>query len=637
MMFRMLTFLTVFVALVLPASAQSYRETPSFVEDVASGKLPAIGQRLPAEPLAVDFDALGIRPGKPGGNIRILLGKQKDIRMMVVYGYARLVGYDNNLKLKPDILKDIEVEDGRIFTLHLRPGHKWSDGHPFTSEDFRYRWEDVINNKELVRGGVPRLLKSGDEPAKFEVIDELTVRYTFKEPNPNLIPALAGARPLYLYMPSHYLKKFHARYRPADELKEEAKKRKQKNWARMHRRVSRQYRPENPDMPTLQPWYNSTHPPAELFVFKRNPYFHRVDPVGRQLPYIDAVKVGMGSTGLVPTKAGAGETDLQGRYIRFDNYTFLKASTRLHPMSVRLWETAKGSQIALFPNMNASDDVWRKVLRDVRVRRALSLAIDRHEINQVVYYGLARPSSNTVLPSSPLFREEYQKAWIQYDLDQANKLLDEAGLSKRNDDGIRLLPDGRVMQIVVETAGESTEETDVLELVRDSWKKAGVEIFVRPTQRDIFRRRVRAGETIMGVWSGLDNGIPTPEMNPDELAPTSQEQYQWPNWGQFYETQGRSGKEVDLPEARKLVELYGEWHGSTTTLDRERIWHEMLKIYSDQVFSIGIVNGTFQPVVVADKVKNVPEKGIWNYNPGAFFGIYNMDTFWVDQAEGGGS
>ena len=632
---RLLLVLGFLMAALLPVSAQSYKETPSFTDAVASGSLPPVAKRLPDEPLNVDFEALGAKPGKSGGTIRMLLGKQKDIRMMTVYGYARLVGYDSKLALQPDILKKIDVEEGRIFTLHLRPGHKWSDGHPFTSEDFRYFWEDVVLNEELVRGGVPRLLTSNGEPLKFEVIDAQTVRYTFKEPNPNFVPALAGARPFYLYMPAHYMRNFHAKYRPAGELKQEVEKHKQRNWAALHRRLGRQYRPENPDLPTLQPWRNSTKPPAERFVFERNPYYHRVDPAGQQLPYIDTIEVGLGSTGLVPTKAGAGETDLQGRYIRFDNFTFLKAATKRHPINVRLWETAKGAQIALFPNLNAADEVWRNLFRDVRVRRALSLAIDRDEINQSVYYGLARPSANTVLPSSPLYKEEYQNAWVSFDIAQANKLLDEAGLEKRNPGGIRLLPDGRVMQIVVETAGESTEETDVLELIRDNWKEAGVELFVRPTQRDIFRRRVLSGDTIMGVFQGLDNGIPTPEMKPDELAPTTQEHFQWPTWGQFYETRGKAGTKVDMPEAQKLVDLYGSWLKSSTTEERTGIWHQMLKIYTDQVFSIGVINGTLQPLVVANTLQNVPEKGIWNYDPGAYFGIYKMDTFWLDPNAGG--
>ncbi len=611
--------------------ASNINEVPSLADDVAAKKIPAVADRLPSEPLVVNLKELGSKPGKHGGSIRMLFGKQKDIRMMTVYGYARLMGYDHNLVLRPDILKSIDIADRRIFTLHLRPGHKWSDGQPFTSEDFRYFWEDVVLNKKLFPGGVPRLLTTNGTPVKFEVIDDHTVRYTFNEPHPNFVPALAGARPFYLYMPAHYMKQFHVKYRASAELEAEVKKRKQRSWAALHLRLGRQYRPENPDMPTLQPWQNTTKPPADRFIFKRNIYYHRVDNSGNQLPYIDQIEIGLGWTGLIPTKAGVGETDLQGRYLRFDNFTFLKEATKRHPIEVRLWETAKGAEIALFPNLNASDQVWRKVLRDVRVRRALSLAINRREINQAVYYGLARPSANTVLPSSPMFREDYQRSWIQYDLDQANELLDEAGLTKRNAKGTRLLPDGRVMQIVIDTAGESTEETDVLELVGGGWKKVGVEVFVRPTQREVFRRRVLTGDTIMSVFQGLDNAIPTSEMKPDELAPTTQEHLQWPVWGQHYETQGKAGFPPDMKPAKRLLQLYESWLGSATSSERKQIWHEMLKIYTDQVYSIGLVNGSFQPIVVAKKIKNVPEKGIWNFDPGAYFGIYKMDTFWVNE------
>ena len=139
----------------------------------------------------------------------------------------------------------------------------------------------------------------------------------------------------------------------------------------------------------------------------------------------------------------------------------------------------------------------------------------------------------------------------------------------------------------------------------------------------------------MGVFQGLDNGIPTAEMKPDELAPTTQEHFQWPTWGQHYETQGKAGAKVDMPGPQKLVELYEGWLKSTSSDERTKIWHEMLKLYTDQVYSIGVINGTLQPLVVSNKLKNVPEKGIWNYDPGAYFGIYKMDTFWIDPSAGG--
>jgi hypothetical protein len=354
------------------------------------------------------------------------MGRQKDIRMMMVYGYGRLAGYDRDLRIVSDILESVEAEDQRVFTLRLRKGHRWSDGAPFTAEDFRYYWEDVVNDEELSPFGPPKVLIVDGEPPRFEVLDERTVRYSWSNPNPYFLPALAGARPMFIYRPAHYLKRFHARYAEPAALEALVKEASQRNWAGLHHRMDQQYRFDNVDMPCLQPWINTTRPPAERFVFKRNPYYHRADAEGRQLPYIDEVIVNIADNSLIPAKTGFGESDLQARYIRFDHYTFLKKGEKAKGFTVRLWPTASGSKVALFPNLNVEDPVWRALNRDVRFRRALSLAINRQAINQVLYFGLARPSANTVLPESPLFKEAYQTAWARLDVKKANALLDEA-------------------------------------------------------------------------------------------------------------------------------------------------------------------------------------------------------------------
>jgi peptide/nickel transport system substrate-binding protein len=197
----------------------------------------------------------------------------------------------------------------------------------------------------------------------------------------------------------------------------------------------------------------------------------------------------------------------------------------------------------------------------------------------------------------------------------ARLVLDEAGLDKRGEDGIRLLPDGRPMQIIIQTAGESTEESDVLELVKKYWKKAGVDLFTKPSQREVFRNRVYAGAAVMSVWTGLENALVTAEMSPAELAPTMQTQLQWPMWGEHYETVQASGQAPDMAVVQELLDLNTAWRDAESSEDREAIWHEMLAIRADQVFSIGIVNGVPQPVVVTKALKNVPKKGIYNLLP----------------------
>ena len=606
-------------------------ETKFFAEAVESGKLPPVVKRIPSQPALAELETLG----RPGGDLRMLMASPKDTRLMVVYGYARLVAYTPALAIVPDILLGVDVEEGRIFTLHLRPGHKWSDGKPFTSEDFRYWFEDVAGNSELSPGGVPVQLMVAGEPPKFEVIDETTVRYTWSKPNPLFLPALAAPDPIFIYSPSHYLKQFHVKYADKDKLAQLVKEAGVRNWAALHTKRDVPYKNDNPKFPTLGPWVLSTKLPADRIVFERNPYYYRVDGAGHQLPYIDRVIFTIADSQIIPAKTGAGESDLQARYLRFDDYTFLKAGEEGGDYQVRLWRTGPGSQLALYPNLNVNDETWRKLMRDVRFRRALSLAVDRHEINQALYFGLAIEGQNTVLPQSPLYRTEYREKWANYDLDQANKLLDDVGLANKDSDGMRLLPDGRPCTIIVEDSGESSEKSDVLELIRDSWRRVGVQLYSKPAQLTLFRRRVFQGDALMSLDKGIENGLATATMSPAEFAPTSQEQLEWPKWGEYSETKGKSGEAPDIASAKKLYQLNQGWLAATSNADKERIWHDILALWSDEVFSIGLIAGVLQPVVVNDKLRNVPTEGIYNWDPGAHFGMYKPDGFWL--APNGGS
>jgi peptide/nickel transport system substrate-binding protein len=609
-------------------TAHAYVETPSLADKVAAGELPPVADRLPAEPRVIDLKAMKREVGKPGGTIRTLIGSQKDIRFMPINGYARLVGYDERLNFVPDILKDFTIEDGRVFTLRLRPGHKWSDGQPLSAEDFRYAIESVMLNEDLNPGGVPQELLVEGKPPLFEIVDDTTVRFTWNKPNPNFLPALAAPVPPPIVMPAHYLKQFHKKYQDKDKLEALVKKGKYKNWKQMHIRLGRQNRPENPDLPTLDPWMNTTAPPAEQFTFVRNPYFHRVDTAGQQLPYVDRMILGVGSTTLIPAKTGAGESDLQSRYIEFEDYTFLKESEKIHDVDVALWKRVQGSRVAILPNLNYGDPAWRAVFRDVRFRRALSLAINRREINLAVYFGLGRESADTILPQSPLFQEDYARRWASFDPDQANALLDEMGLTRRDADGIRLLPDGRRAELIVETAGENKSELDVLELIHDHWQAIGIKLFPRSTQRDVFRSRTIGGQVMVGVWSGMDNGIPTAQMDPGGLAPTSEAQLHWPLWGIHFQTHGEKGEAPDLPEAKALADLLKQWRSTVDPVEQEKIWRQMLEIWTDGVFSIGTVASTLQPVVHRRSLVNVPKDALFGYDPTAYLGVYMPDTFW---------
>ncbi|MEP4766449.1 MAG: ABC transporter substrate-binding protein [Roseibium sp.] len=606
-----------------PLAALELKETPGL-----DPILPSVSERLPSEPLIVDLEAKGRTVGRHGGTLDTLIGRAKDVRLINVWGYARLVGYNGELELVPDILQDVEVEDGRVFTLHTREGHKWSDGHPFGAEDIRYYFEDIVSNEKLTPSGLPPFLLVNGKGPEFEVIDDTTVRFTWEKPNPLFLPELAKSRSPFIYRPAHYLKQFHEKYGDADYITAEAAKVKARSWAPLHAKKDDMYNGRNINLPTLQPWARTRDDSDLRFILERNPFYHRVDTEGQQLPYIDNIVMTVADGKLIPAKTQAGETNLQARNLSFSDITVLKKGEKQNGYVTALWSNTKGSEISILPNMTVKDPVWRKLLRDTRFRHALSLGIDRNLLNRVLFFGLGTPGNDTVLAASPLYKAEYTSKWAQYDPEQANALLDEIGLTKRNAKGIRLMPDGRPLEIIVETRGESQTEADALELVAENWKEIGIKLFAKPSQRDNLRERAITGDLVMSVWSGFENGIPTSEMPPDDFAPVHGDRLSWHGWGDYYETAGEGGEKPDWPPAQRLMELYESWLVSKTPEERTELWDEMLQIHADETIHIGLVSGVRQPVAVKS-VENVPLEGIYGWDPGAHFGIHRMDEFYM--------
>jgi peptide/nickel transport system substrate-binding protein len=606
------------------------QETPMLADKVKAGTLPPVARRIPEPPSVVRSFAGGDGPGRQGGQLTMLVTGTRDTVLMTIYSYARLIVYDEGLNLKPDILESYDNKEDRAFTLRLRAGHKWSDGHPFTTEDFRFYWEDIANNEDLSPSGPPVELLVDGKPPKVEILDERTIKYSWDKSNPYLIESQARAAPLFLFAPAHYLKKFHPRYSDAAETARSTNgDQPGGNWVQTFRRVDTMFINDNPDLPTLNPWMLTTQPPAQRYIFARNPYYHRIDEKGQQLPYADRVIFTVTAANLIAAKAGLGEADLQARYLKIRDYTFLRNGAKSSGVRVLLWQFGSGSQLALYPNLNTNDAQWRELFRDVRFRRALSMAIDREELNNVVYDGLATPSNNTIMPRSTLFKPEYATEWAKYDPKAAGKLLDEIGLTKRYANAIRLLPDGRSAIIVVESQSELAEEADALQLIADSWKKIGIKMLIRPQTFENFWLRTISGEALMTAYGGIFTAVPTPDMDPREFAPTRQTGLQWPKWGMYVESMGKQGEKCDLPQARKLLDDVKEWERATDEAGRRKAWEKILQTNADEVFSIGTVNGIRQPIVVGPKIRNVPEEGLHAWDPGGYFGLYQPDTFWV--------
>jgi peptide/nickel transport system substrate-binding protein len=614
--------------LALPAAAQDFKDAPFFADQLKEKKLPPLAERLPKVPIVVDA------AGQYGGDMITLVPRPRDIRYISTFTYTRLVGYDRNLQLQPDLLEKFENEDDRVFTFTLRPGHRWSDGSPFTTEDFRYYWEDVAQNADLSPAGPPEFMMVDGKPPRFEILDERTLRYTWDRPNPRFLPQLAGALDPGIYRASAYLKQFHAKYADKAALDEKAKQQKLKSWAALHNRVDDMKEQTNPALPTLMPWRVITAAPANRFIFERNPYYHRVDRQGQQLPYVDRLIMDVSASGLFAAKANAGELDLLFRGLSMSDIPVLKEGEKAKGYSTLLWPYARGTELALYPNLNTVDPVWRQLNRDIRFRRALSLGIDRKTLNNALLFGLGTEGNNTIVAESPLFSQELRTTNADYNPGEASRLLDEVGLTKRNGAGIRLLPDGRELEIIVETDGESTLVVDGLTLIGEFWREIGIKLFVKPQDRTVLRNRSYAGLTVMVAAPGLDNAIPTAIMPPTELAPMRQDNYAWPKWGQFAETKGKNGEQVDMPEAQRLLDLYTTWMNTGNRDVQRDAWTEMLRNHAENQWAIGTISGALQPIVVRNGLHGLPAKALYSWEPTAMIGIYRPDEIFWNKAAG---
>ena len=609
----------------------NYQDAPMLAPLVESSKLPPVAARLPKTPLISDLKGRRRTTGRYGGDLRSLVSRARDLRLITVYTYTRLVGYDEKLHLRPDLLESVDSTDDRIFTFTLREGHHWSDGEPFTAEDFRFYFEDIANNKEISPAGPESILFVDGKLAHFEVLDERHVRYSWDKPNPLFLYSLAQPRPVFIYAPARYLKAFHIRYAQKKRLAELAAQAKLRSWAALFVRINDPYENSNPDMPTLNAWQIITRAPATRFIFERNPYFHRVDPEGRQFPYIDRLFIDLATESFFAPMANAGEVDPLARGLSMSDAPLLKEGEAEHNYRTLLWPIARGSAYALYPNLTVADPVWRALNRDQRFRTALSLAIDRHIVNNAMMFGLGLEGNNTVMPESPLDDEANRTTNATHDPALANALLNSIGLAKRNGAGFRLLPDGRELEIVVEVAGDSRDTIDALQLITEFWRDVGVQLFIKPQEPGVLRDRSYAGRTIMVAGPGLDNAIPTAKMPPNEIAPVLSENYSWPLWGEYEETHGRRGEAVNLPAAKRLLELYHQWLATSDDEEETRVWKEMLTINVNNVFSIGTVTRELQPIVVSNRLHNVPEKALFAFEPTSYFGVYRMEEFFFSE------
>jgi peptide/nickel transport system substrate-binding protein len=573
---------------------------------VESGALPPVAERLPRNPLVVTPPH---QNGPYGGTwTRFATGPQDVGIVEARFAYDGLVRWDpmSNTVL-PNLAVDWEIADGgRTYTFRLREGVRWSDGDPFTTDDVRFWYEDVIGNPELTPV-VPRDFKRGGETMRLETPNDHTLVFRFTAPNGLFLEKLASGRGYEMVRyQRRYVSQFHPRYAALEDLEDLANESGLDLWTQLFQDRA-DWR--NVDMPRLWPWIVKEPPPARPAVFERNPYYWKVDPEGRQLPYIDRMTFEIYDSETINLKAINGEIGMQGRHLQFENYPLFMENRERGGYDVRHWTNGSGGALVIAPNMNHKDPVLRDIIRDARFRKALSLAIDRDAVNEANYFGIGVPRQMSPPPSSSFYSPGLERAYVEHDPARAMALLDDMGLTERSRSGARLRPDGKPIKLFIETTALNNR---VLELVAEYWTKVGVKTVVKEEARQLFYQRKRALMHDVGVWGGADEQIPV--LDPRWFIPYSDESIQAIDYARWYRTEGLRG-ETPYPAVREAIELFWKIEETPDREEQIRLFREIARLNEENLWVIGVIGGLPSIYLVSDSFRNVPHVAVsgWSF------------------------
>lgn len=594
-----------------PAFAQGkYKEAPALAEQVKAGKLPAVDKRLPDEPLVVPTVE---KVGQYGGVWRRAFLGPADANNYVRVVYDALFRFSpDGAKIEPKVAQSAEPSaDFKTWTIKLRKGARWSDGAPMGADDIVFWYKDVLLNKDLTPS-VPSWMKNKDgSPAAVEKVDESTVKFVYKEPATLFLVALAnqdgGDRTYAVFLPAHYLKKFHPAYTAKEEIDKQVAAAGFKTWTELF--AARNAPPENVERPTMAAWVPATRVSEPVFTLKRNPYFIGVDSAGNQLPYIDEVRFTyFADTQALNLAAIAGNFDMQERHIQMTNYPVFKEQEKTGKYRVITWPTFGGSDAVVAFNLSyKADPEIGKLMAAKDFRVALSHAINRDQIKESVFLGLGEARQGVPAPWHPYFPgDAYAKKYTEYDPAEANKLLDSLGLTKKDAQGIRLLPNGKPATIEISVVPAFGAWPDVAQLVAKDWEKVGIKTVVQIRERALHFKMRDNNELQTEVWNEDTTAFPYTG-NAKVDVRNSPILTLGPLFGKWALTGGKEGMEPPA-ELKRILQIVDT--ARTVGPDEQvKLAQELYRIWADNVYEIGTIGLTpmVQGVVVVNtKFRNVP-------------------------------
>ena len=608
---------------------KTFKEAPSLDPLVKAGKLPAVDKRLPET-----SQLLVIKPlheiGKYGGNWRrAFTGPADHENGNRINSADKILTFDyTGTKIVPSLARDWKVsDDGKTTTIYLRKGARWSDGTPFTANDFMFWYDDIYLNKNIVPTPFFEFQINGKD-GKMRKIDDYTVAFDFPEPYDFFVYQLAGSTAIGAgfatrggfqnfggaYAPSHYLKQFLPKYSSEEAANKKAKDLGFDSWVSLLK--NRYSWALNNELPVMTPWKTVSPINTPTWSMERNPYFWGVDTAGNQLPYIDRITMTLAeNTEVANLRAIAGEYDIQERHMGLAKLPVFLENAKKGNYTVHLDPGLNGSDAAIHIGTSyEADPEISKLLKNKDFRHALALGIDRDQLNEAFWLGVG--SAGSVAPSPDTIYSpgaEWNKKWGVLDVKQANELLDKVGLTKKDADGYRLRTDGkgRLRLEMVTVGGQFVPYTQVGEMVKQQWKKIGIDVDIKELERNLAFTRDNASENQMITWA--NDGSEMLFLFPRHALPVdAAESHMGMAYAKWYSSNGTAGKKPDDPEMIKAFDLFRNAFGMKEE-ERVKAGKDIWKIIVEQTWSIGTVGQSpaFMGVrIVKNNMGNVPERQV---------------------------
>ena len=660
---------TILLGLACPLHAlgegTAYREAPMLAQRVASGELPPVEERMPiAQDVMVEPDVMEI--GQYGGSITM---QTNDSGRWNAWGYMSEQSMfrfkqDGSGEVEPNVCKAFYPnEDSSIWTVELREGMRWSDGEPFTADDVLFYYDHMstpaLNEDRTAKGAEKdgyyspytsksyncyQAEKDGKKYwARFDRVNDYKFTVTFAAPKPSFAVDVAVDNK-WMFLPKHFYVNYVARKDgvaddPAFPLitEEQALENANRDFGRQWDSYSTMgksigyYHWDYAIVPQLRSFIaikDNWNAVGETYELVRNPYFWKTDAQGNQLPYLDRLQFKIiNEQDQITLAASSGAFDIIDPVDFAVVATALKDTHTMKPWATAGWSTDETIQL----NQTVKDPDKRALFQDKRFRQALSICVDRNLLNQTLRNGMSEPwqasAGEGVFGHDP----EWSKKWTQYDVEQANQLMDEITEPWDRAEGTyrKMKGTDRDVEIIL-TVKDPSLSGDFVTLLQSAYKAIGVKL------SDKVDADARTAMLSNDVEASIEvTSVSTPALRPDSIVPMRNVAFWHSAYGKWYED-GKSeanGGIAPTGDVLKLIEAYDRMKAASGP-DRDQVVagcvQEIYDLHKENVWILGYLKPLPVRNLVNNNLRNFPE-GLLNVDEFRFLGLGRPEQFWLEQ------